>query len=143
MGDEMGGFFHVGVKDGGFGQFRRQDFLLYVNGFQHQKQDAADKQPLGHTETDAQHPVDEAGNHQFDGLSHEHAGEVDANEDCEERDDKRDVTGGEHPVQFFFYKIGELVGDKYAQNEGGQRENLLDEAVFETFEDGPEEGNQQ
>lgn len=120
MGNKRGGFFHVGIKEGIFREFRGQYFLFGVDGFQHQKQDATDKQPFGYTKTDAEQSVEKVGNHQFDDFVHQHADEMNPDEDGKKGDDKRDVMSGEHPVKFFFHKIGELVGDEDAQNEGKQ-----------------------
>lgn len=142
MGDEMGGFFHVRIKEGVFREFRSQYFLFGVNGFQHDEKDATDKQPLGYTKTDAKQSVEKVGNRQLDHFFHQHADEMNPDEDGKKGDDKSDVMGGEHPIQFFFYKIRELVGDEDAQNKRKQRKHLLDETVFETFENGPKKGNE-
>ena len=117
MGDEMGGFLHIGIKEGVIREFRSQYFLFGIDGFQHDEKDTTDKQPLGYTETDAKQSVEKVGNHQLDDFVHQHADEVNPDEDGKKSDDKSEVMGGEHPVQFFFHKKGKLVGDEDAQNE--------------------------
>ena len=142
MGDEMGGFLHVGIKKGVFRKFRSQYFLFGIDSFQHKKKNATDKQPLGYSETDTQQSVEKIGNRQFDHFFHQHTDEVNPDKDGKKGDDKGEVMGGEHPVQLFFHKKGKLVGDKNTEDKGSQRKHLLDETVFETFEDGPQEGNE-
>ena len=76
MGDEMGGFLHIGIKEGVIREFRSQYFLFGIDGFQHDEKDTTDKQPLGYTETDAKQSVEKVGNHQLDDFVHQHADEV-------------------------------------------------------------------
>ena len=120
MGDEMGGFFHVGIKEGVFRKFRSQYFLFGIDSFQHKKKNATDKQPFGYSETNSQQSVEEIGNRQFYHFVHQHTDKMNPDEDGKESDDKSEVMGGEHPIQFFFHKKGKLVGEKNAEDEGKQ-----------------------
>ena len=142
MGDEMGRFLYIRVEQGVFRKFWGEYFLFSIDGFQHKKKNATDKQPLGYSKTDSKKTVDKAGNRQFHHFVHQHTDEMNPDEDSEERDDKSEVVRGKHPVQFFLHKIGKLVSEEDTEDERKQWEYLLDETVFKTFENSPYKRNQ-